>query len=103
MRGKYVAGSLAWDPMLVAAPAETTEAVAAYLQSLAGDPHFAVRAIDSLYRVYGIADEDLDDAVLFLAGRVGAPPPTTEAVSGSPVETVADLVLMVSRLQDTSG
>ena len=60
-----------------------------------------VRPGDELYKVYGLCEEDLDDAVLELARRCGCRRPTTQDVSGlPPVRTVEDLVRLIFYLKN---
>ncbi len=55
-------------------------------------PEFPVRASDSIYRVYGIVDEDLDDAALeILASCHRDPPADFQAI-----RTVSDLAYYVA-------
>ena len=58
---------------------------------------FPVHATDDLYKVYGICEEDLDDAVIELAEKWRVSLPARfEGVD--PVHTVADLVRLLARL-----
>lgn len=70
-----------------------------YLQTFQGITDFPVRPDDDLYRVYGLCDEDLDDAVIEIAETCGCATPTNEAVEGmAPVQSVEDLIKLLSRL-----
>ena len=72
-----------------------------YIQDFRGAKDFAVQPADDLYKVYGIWSEDLDDAVLQLAQKIGCPKPTTEDVKDMPpVHTIEDLVWLLFRLYE---
>jgi len=80
-------------------PRDKLRAVYEYFQSLQFVENFPVDPNDDLYKVYGLADEDLDDAVFELAERYGKKSPTDADLEGQPpVRTVADLVRFLSRL-----
>ena len=60
--------------------------------------HYEVSPSDSLQRVYGLADLDLEDAVLVIADKAGARLPNAhdlDAVKGQ-VHTVDELLLFLS-------
>jgi len=68
-----------------------------YFQNWQSVKNFPVLPNDDLYKVYGIYDEDVDDAVIELADRWGAKlPPTFEGLE--PVRTVADIVHLLNQL-----
>src|SRR5215204_564294 len=68
-----------------------------YFQNWQTVKDFPVLPNDDLYKVYGIYDEDVDDAVIELADRWGAKlPPTFEGLE--PVRTVADIVHLLNQL-----
>jgi hypothetical protein len=68
-----------------------------FFQSWQSVKNFPVRPSDDLYKVYGIVDDDVDDAVIELADRWCAKlPPTFEGLR--PVRTVADVVHLLNQL-----
>ena len=68
-----------------------------YFQNWQSVKNFPVLPGDDLYKVYGIYDEDVDDAVIELADRWRAKlPPTFEGLE--PVRTVADIVHLLNQL-----
>ena len=68
-----------------------------YFQNWQSVKNFPVLPTDDLIKVYGIVDEDLDDAVVELANRWRANlPPTFEGLG--PVRTIADIVHLLNRL-----
>lgn len=78
-------------------PLHKLREVYAYFQNWQSVENFPVLPADDLYRVYGICDEDVDDAVIELADRWRAKlPPTFEGLR--PVRTVADIVHLLNRL-----
>jgi len=80
-------------------PRRTLVEVYKYFQSLQSVKDFQVHPTDNLYKVYGVWNEDLDDAVLELAKRCGSKTPVTEDLQNMPaVRTVADIVRLLSRL-----
>jgi hypothetical protein len=68
-----------------------------YFQNWQSVKEFPVDPNDDLYKVYGICDEDVDDAVVELAHRWQAKLPLTFAGLG-PVRTVADVVYLLNQL-----
>lgn len=78
-------------------PQDKLRVVYDYLQDWQSVKDFPVQATDDLYKVYGICEEDLDDAVVDLAAkwRVVLPADFGEI---APVHTVADLVHVLARL-----
>jgi hypothetical protein len=58
------------------------------------EPHYIVNPKDDLQRVYGLADLDLEDAVLVIADRAGARLPRANELDAlkSTVHTVEDLL-----------
>ena len=78
-------------------PRDKLRVVYEYLQDWQPVKDFPVQATDDLYKVYGICDDDLDDAVIELAGKWRVVLPYDLTGLG-PVNTVADLVLLLSRL-----
>ena len=68
-----------------------------YFQDWQGIENFPVHPSDNLIEVYGIYNEDLDEAVIELANRWRAKlPPTFEGLG--PVLTVADVVHLLNQL-----
>ena len=68
-----------------------------FFQSWQSVKNFPVHPSDILYKVYGIVDDDVDDAVIELAHRCRAKlPPTFEGLR--PVRTVADVVHLLNQL-----
>ena len=68
-----------------------------YFQSWQSAKDFPVQPNDNLYKVYGIVDDDVDDAVIEMAGRWRAKLPATfEGLR--PVRTVADVVHLLHQL-----
>jgi hypothetical protein len=68
-----------------------------YFQNWQSVKNFPVLPADDLIKVYGIVDEDLDDAVIELANRWRAKlPPSFEGLQ--PVRTVADIVHLLQQL-----
>ena len=66
-----------------------------YFQNWQSVKDFPVLPTDDLYKVYGICDEDLDDAVIELASRCHVKLPATfDGVE--PVRTVADVVRLLN-------
>lgn len=58
---------------------------------------FRPKPEDDLLRVFGLADEDLDDLVLALLGRTGARVPgPAETLAMDPIEKVEDLIQFVA-------
>ena len=85
-------------------PRDKLREVYKYLQSLQWVKNFPVDPNDDLCKVYGVCDEDLDDAVLELAERLRKRSPTDADIEGQPpVRTVADLVRFLSRLPQNTG
>ena len=68
-----------------------------YLQGWQSVKDFPVLATDDLCKVYGMCDEDLDDAVIDLAEKWHVVLPTDFA-GVQPVHTVADLVRLLASL-----
>jgi hypothetical protein len=58
------------------------------------EPHYIVNPKDDLQRVYGLADLDLEDAVLVIADRAGARLPRANELDAlkNTVHTVEDLL-----------
>lgn len=80
-------------------PAHLSTRVYEYFQQWMYDENFRVLPDDDIYGTYGMADEDLDDAVLKLAKEAGCPTPTNQAVKDMPpVRTVRDLVHLLWKL-----
>jgi hypothetical protein len=78
-------------------PQDKLRVVYEYLQDWQSVKDFPVHATDDLYKVYGICDEDLDDAVVELAAKWSVVLPAD--VGGiAPLHTVADLVHLLARL-----
>jgi hypothetical protein len=72
-----------------------------YFQSLRGAKDLAVRPDDDLYQVYGVWNEDLDDAIIELARKCRCKAPTNAAVTGvPPVRSVEDIVRLLVRLDE---
>jgi hypothetical protein len=70
-----------------------------YFQSLQKTKNFPVHPSDDLYKVYGVWNEDLDDAVVELARRCGCKTPTNETVKGMDrVQSIQDLAKLLSKL-----
>ena len=68
-----------------------------YFQRWQSVKNFPVHPNDDLYKVYGIVDDDVDDAVIELAGEWRAKLPATfEGLR--PVRTVADVVHLLHQL-----
>ena len=66
-----------------------------YFQNWQSVKDFPVLPTDDLYKVYGICDEDLDDAVIELASRCRVRLPAT--FDGlEPVRTIADVVRLLN-------
>ena len=63
-----------------------------YFQKLQSVKDFPVLPTDDLYKVYGICDEDVDDAVVELASRCRVTLPATF----EPVRTIADVVRLLN-------
>jgi hypothetical protein len=65
---------------------------------------FPVRADDDICRVYGMVDEDLDDAVTETLAACGRQlPPQEQLRQMQPVRTVRDLARFVSRCPEPPG
>lgn len=80
-------------------PRDRLHEVYTYLQKLQFIKNFPVDPNDDLDKVYGLWDEDLDDAVSELAEQWRKKPPAEVDLEGyPPVRTVADLVRLLSRL-----
>ena len=80
-------------------PRDKLREVYDYFQSWQSVKNFPVDPNDDLYEVYGICDEDLDDAVFELAARWRKKSPADFDLEGHPpIRTVADLVRLLSRL-----
>lgn len=78
-------------------PLYNLRGVYSYFQNWQSVKDFPVSPADDLYKVYGIYDEDVDDAVIELANRWRVKlPPTFEGLR--PVRTVADVVHLLNRL-----
>jgi len=79
-------------------PADKLYEVFNYFQDLQTMKNFPVLPDDDLYEVYGICDEDVDDAVIELAAkwRVRLPPDAEWGSMGT-VSTVADIVRLLSQ------
>jgi hypothetical protein len=68
-----------------------------YFQNWQSIKNFPVLPADDLYKVYGLYNESVDDAVIELANRWRAKlPPTFEGLQ--PVRTVADIVHLLQQL-----
>ncbi|MEA3188675.1 MAG: hypothetical protein QOD99_2505 [Chthoniobacter sp.] len=76
-----------------AVPTEVVEATFAYFRESMADAvsDFPVRPGDDIARIYGIVDEDLDDAAQEILSRCHRKPPETF----QPAKTVEDLVYYV--------
>lgn len=84
-------------------PRDKLRVVYEYFQGLQWVKNFPVDPNDDLSDVYGLADEDLDDAVFELAERYGKKSPTDADIEGQPpVRTVADVVRLLSRLPENT-
>ena len=68
-----------------------------YFQDIQPVKNFPVFPTDDLYKVYGLADDDLDETVVDLAEQWGAVLPARLDGLG-PVCSVEDLVLLLNRL-----
>jgi hypothetical protein len=78
-------------------PRDKLRLVYEYFQSWQFIKNFPVRPSDNLSKVYGIVDDDLDDALIELAARWRAKlPPTFDGLP--PVRTVADVVYLLHQL-----
>ena len=79
-------------------PRDRLREVYDYFQHWQSVKNFPVQPDDDLYQVYGIVDEDVDDAVIELAKkwRVSLPP-DSEWESMGTVRTVADVVRLLSQ------
>ena len=70
-----------------------------YFQKEAIVKNLRLRPEDDLYQVFGIVEEDLDDAVVELARRCGRKDPTTDSLRGlGTVRSVGDLARIISKL-----
>jgi len=79
-------------------PRDKLREVYDYFQQWQSMKDFPVQPEDGLYEVYGIVDEDVDDAVIELAKKWGVSlPPDAEWASMGTVSTVADIVRLLSR------
>ena len=68
-----------------------------YFQNWQSTKDFPVYPNDDLYKVYGIVDDDVDDAVIEMAGRWRAKLPATfEGLR--PIRTIADVVYLLREL-----
>lgn len=63
-------------------------------------PKHYVSADDDLARIYGIVDDDLDDAVLELARRTGSNRPLSGRIGTKPVQSARDLAELIHYLRD---
>jgi hypothetical protein len=78
-------------------PADKLRHVYDFFQNWQDVKNFPVDPNDDLVKVYGIVDDDLDDAVIEIAGRWPAKlPPTFEGLG--PVRPVADVVHLLHQL-----
>jgi len=78
-------------------PEDKLRLVYDYFQEWQSVKNFPVLPNDDLSKVYGIVDDDVDDAVIELADRWGATLPVT--FDGlQPVRTVADVVHLLNKL-----
>ncbi len=79
-------------------PTEILHAVYAEFQKwCSGVVAFPVRAADDIGRIYGMVDEDLDDAVIEVVAKLGRQLPSAETLRKvQPVITVRDFVLFVA-------
>lgn len=79
-------------------PVDKLRLVYDYFQSWQSVKGFPVRPNDDLYKVYGIVDDDVDDAVIELAGRWRVELPAMfEGLQ--PIRTVADVVHLLHQLR----
>ena len=79
-------------------PRDRLREVYEYFQSLQSVKNFPVQADDDLYKVFGICNEDVDDAVLELAKRWHRKlPASSDLPVEPPVRTVADMVRLLHR------
>jgi len=62
-------------------------------------PKHTFRASDDLSRVYGIVDDDLDDAVLELARETGYRRPLSGKLGVKPVRSASDLAELLHHLR----
>lgn len=69
-----------------------------YLQKIMNRSDFRPMPTDDLHRIYGLAEEDLEETVVELAQECGCSLPTSENVSGMPIDTVEHLVQLLWRL-----
>jgi len=74
-----------------------------YFQGATLSKDFPVRYTDNIDKVYGICDDDLDDAILDLANLCGYRTPTTEEVKHlKPIRTIEDLVKLLAMFRADS-
>lgn len=78
-------------------PRDKLRVVYDYLQDWQSVKDFPVQATDDLYKIYGICDEDLDDAAIELAAKWRVVLPA-DFIAPGPINTVADLVLLLAAL-----
>jgi len=73
-------------------PEERLREIYVYFQHCAGDPGFPVRRTDSLLKLYGIVDDDIDRMVEKLAQRTQQEP--AKSWTRSQLENVGDVALL---------
>jgi len=78
-------------------PADNLRHVYDYFRNWQSAKNFPVHPNDDLYQVYGIVDDDLDDAMIEMAERWRAKLPA-EFDGLRPVRTVADVVHLLHEL-----
>ena len=78
-------------------PHDKLRVVYEHFQGWQTNKNFPVLATDDLYKVYGICDDDLDDAVIDLAAKWRVVLPN-KFEGMAPVRTVADVVHLLARL-----
>ena len=78
-------------------PLDKLRVVYDYFQRWQSVKNFPVHPNDDLYKVYGIVDDDVDDAVIEMADGWRAKLPAT-AKGVRPVRTVADVVHLLHQL-----
>jgi hypothetical protein len=72
--------------------------VISYIRREMGKPDFPVMPTDSLGKVYGIGDEDLDDAVVSLSSGVSMETRQAALEGLPPVKTVEDLANALAKI-----
>jgi hypothetical protein len=96
-----VASSLVDELCAAGIDRDIADAVFQYLRRGNWNKSRPIAAAERLYPNYGMADEDLDDAVLELAKAVGGRHLTTDDVRDCTLVTVRDLALLLQKLRQT--